>query len=396
MSLLPRRTVLRAAAMLAGVVLLPARAVPTTQRKAIALVFLPGGFGALHATPDTLGGAFGTTPDSMLPTGTGLFVDKHTFGTFSSEVLAHMAVVGVDHGLTAHSPAVASMFSGISSYPLTLAAAMSSDAALRCALFGTMPSAATFSPVPGASLSQVRDVRAALDVMVGSSRPGEPPRDAMARGLRLSYALSKPVLERNPRTLASQASGYDTIIGALERPVRPLDWPSLASSYGLDPSATEVTSNTSRFAAAELAIRGGTPVVLIPQGATQVCGEAGWDTHGDTSGQCVRGMFASQISTPLSLFLSRTMAMRDVDVTTVVFGEFARDPYLSDHARCLAAAVFGPTVKPGSTGRAFVREGKLFMPEGTPGIKQFWALLAQLGGAARSPFGDNPHSALVG
>lgn len=395
MTNLSRRMLLRGAAVLAGASALPARAA-LPVRKALALVFLPGGFGALHCTPQSLGGTFGTTADSMTPTGTGLFVDKATFGGFSSAVLRQMAVVGVDHGLTAHSVAVSSMFTGSSSYPLALAAAMQSEGALRCALFGDMPSSAAFSSVAGASLALVRDVQPAIDIMVGSTRAGEPPRGAMARGLRLSYTLSKSMIERNPRTLAGNATGYDTLIGALEKPVRPLDWREIATRYGLDPSSTVVSSNASRFAAAELAIRGGTPVVIVPPVAGISCGEAGWDTHGDESGACVRTMFGVQLSPHLGRFLESTLAMQDTQVTTVVFGEFSRDPYLSDHARCLSAAVFGPTVKPGSTGAAFNRDGKLAMPDGTPGILQFWALLAELAGVTSKPFGANPHQLVAG
>ncbi len=387
---LSRRTMLRGAALLAGASALPVRAAPA-PRRAIALVYLGGGFGALHCTPQTLGGAFGTTPDSMVPTGTGLFVDKVSMGGWSSAVLRHMAVVGVDHGLTSHAVAASSMFTGLNSYPLTLAASMQSEGALRCAMFGEIPASAAFSSIGGVSVAMVRDVQPAIDLMVGSTRAGEPPRGAMTRGLRLSYALSKPMLERNPRTLAGNAAGYDTLIGALEKPVRPLDWASIATRYGLDPSSTTVNSNASRFAAAELAIQGGTPVVVIPALGATTCSQAGWDTHGDESGNCARSMFANELSEPLGQFLASTISMPDTQVTTVIFGEFSRDPLLSDHARCLTAAIFGLGVKPGSTGPAFNRDGKLAMPEGTPGIQQFWALLAELGGVTSKPFGANPH-----
>ena len=392
-----RRSLLRAAAAASVASSLPLAAAPQTRRRAIALVVTRGGLNALHATPDTLLGHFGTTPDSMLPTGTGLFVDKATLGAFPAVALSHMAVVGVDHGITAHAAAETAMFTGSLSYPLALAAAMSSEAALRCALVGNAPAFTTFAPVPGASLTAVKDVRTAIDLLVGSTRVDDPSRRAMAKGLRLSYALSRKTIEQNPRTLASHASGYDTIIGALERPTRPIDWADIAMGYGFSPMTTDVASNASRFAAAELAIRGGTPVVIIPVNPTPQCGEAGWDTHGDVSGACARSMFSQVVTPHLAKFLERTFAMTDCDVTTAIFGEFSRDPYLSDHARCLAAAVFGPHVKPGSTGRALVRDnGKLVMPEGTPGIAQFWSLLAALGGSGTQPFGANPHQLVAG
>lgn len=396
---LSRRLFLRASAALAGAAALPARraqAAAASPPRALAVVFFGGGFNALHATPNTLRGSFGTTPDSMVPTGTGLFVDQATFGSFPAAALQRMAVVGVDHGITAHDPAQSAIFTGAQSYPLTIAAAMPSDAALRCALFGGLPSNISTAPVPGASLTRVSDVGPALDIMVGANRPGEPTRAAMARGPRLSYGLSKPLIEQNPRTLAPQATGFEALIGALEKPVRPLDWPTIALGYGLDPSATAVDSVAAQFAAAELVIRGGTSVAIIAPPPDASCGEAGWDTHGDDSGNCVRGMFSRLVSAHLGRFLERTMAMTDVEVTTLVLGEFSRDPFLSDHARCLAAAVFGPRVKPGNTGPAFNREGKLAMPEGTPGIKEMWALMGELAGVSGAPLGPNPHRGLVG
>lgn len=393
---LSRRSFLRASAALAGASALPARAASAPKPRALAIVFFSGGFNALHATPNTLMGSFGTTSDSMVPTGTGLFVDKATFGTLPAAALQRMAVVGVEHGITAHEPAQSAIFTGAQSYPLTIAAAMPSEAALRCALFGGLPSNISTAPVPGASLTRVSDVRPALDIMVGADRPGEPTRAAMARGLRLSYGLSRPMIEQNPRTLAPQATGFEALIGALEKPVRPLDWSAIAAGYGLEPTATAVDSIAAQFAAAELVIRGGTSVAIIAPPPDGACGEAGWDTHGDESGSCVRGMFSRLVSSHLGRFLERTMAMTEIEVTTLVLGEFSRDPFLSDHARCLAAAVFGPRVVPGTTGPAFNRAGKLAMPEGTPGIKEMWALMGELAGVSGAPLGANPHRSLVG
>lgn len=366
------------------------------MRQALALVFFHGGFNALHVTPASLKGSFSTSPGSMVDTGTGLLVDKATFGALPASALQRLAVVGVEHGITAHDPAQSAIFTGSSSYPLTLAAAMKSDAALKCALFGSLASNISTQPVPGASLTRVSDVRPALDVMVGANRAGEPTRAAMAKGMRLAYALSKPMIEQNPRTLSGHATGYDSLIGALEKPVRPLDWASISASYGLDPTKTAIDSVAAQFAGAELVIRGGTSVAIITPTPDSGCGEAGWDTHGDASGDCARGMMNRRVTEHLGRFLERTLAMTDTQVTTLVFGEFGRDPFLSDHARCLAAAVFGPRVKPGNTGPAFERKGKLVMPDGTPGIKGLWALMGELGGVTSQPFGPNPHALIAG
>ncbi|MBM4776386.1 MAG: DUF1501 domain-containing protein [Archangiaceae bacterium] len=386
-----RRSLLGGAAALAAGAALPARA-QQTKRKALAIVFFHGGFNALHVTPNTLMGNFTTTPDSMLPTGTGLFVDKVSLGDLPAAALQRLAVVGVEHSITAHDPAQSAIFTGTSSYPLTIAAAMQSNAALKCALLGSFSSNVRAAPVPGASLTKVSDVQPALDVMVGANRPGEPNRQAMAKSLRMSWSVSKPLIERNPRTLSGHATGFDSLIGALEQPVRPLDWSSVATAYGLDPMRTVVDSDAAQFAAAELVIQGGTPVAIVTPTPDQGCGEAGWDTHGDASGACARAMFKRRATAHLAKFLERTLAMNDTEVTTLVLGEFGRDPFLSDHATCLSAAVFGPRVKPGNTGPAFSRGGKLAMPAGTPGIAGLWSLVAELVGVTSRPFGANPHA----
>jgi hypothetical protein len=388
-----RRSLLRGAVALGAAASLPARAQVTPRRKALAVVFFSGGFNALHVTPRSLGGAFGTTPESMVPTGTGLFVDKQSFGAIPQAALQRMAVVGVQHGITAHDPARSAIFTGAASYPLTLAAAMQSQAAMKCALLG--PGNISAAAVPGASLTKVSDVRPALDVMVGSARPGEPGRELMAKSLELSWRLSRPLIERNPRTLAGHTTGFDGIIGALHQPVRPLDWSGIATAYGVDATKTTVDTNAARFAAAELVIQGGTNVAIVAPSPDAGCGEAGWDTHGD-GGSCARAMFERMVTASLSKFLERTLTLPDVDVTTLIIGEFGRDPELSDHAGCLAAAVFGPGVRPGSTGAAFSgARGKLTMPPGTPGIGGMWALAAELAGVTSRPFGANPHAALV-
>lgn len=367
-----------------------------TPRRAVALVFMSGGFNALHVTPHTLRGHFSTTDASIMPTGTGLFVDRATLGGLSTKVLQQLAVVGVDHGITAHDPARAAIFSGASSYPLALAAAMGGRSALKCAHLGPGVSGTSFAPVGGVSMTPIDDVETALRILVGSTAPREPTRAGMARGLALAERLSQPMLAQNPRTLATTAQGYRTVVEALEQPPQALDWAPIAEAYGLPATTSRVETNPTQFAAAELLIRGGTNVVLIVPTPSPACGEAGWDTHGDGSGSCVRAMFADRVARPLGTFLERSAAMTDVEVTTLVFGEFGRDPELSDHARCLAAGVFGPRVRPGSTGPASSdAQGKLVMPAGTPGNRALWALLAQLGGAEGRPFGDNPHAALV-
>ena len=177
MSPFTRRSLLHAAAAVGAARALPSFAAPAaTPKKAIAIVLFRGGLNALHASPLSLQGHFSTSPDSMIATGTGLMVDKSTFGALPATALTRMAVVGVDHGYTAHDPAEAAMFSAASSYPLTLAAAMSAEAALRCAIVGESPAFANFAPVPGASITTIKDVRSALEVLVGSSRAEEPPR----------------------------------------------------------------------------------------------------------------------------------------------------------------------------------------------------------------------------
>lgn len=388
---LSRRDVLGAA--LAGAAFSSRKAqADTALPPALVLVFARGGFGASHVAADTMRGSFSLGDQNIMPVAGGFAVDRTTFGQLDADSLARMSVIGVDHGMTAHDPASNGMFNGARNYALTLAAAMQGRSAIRCAGVGTLP--ALFGAVPGASLTPVKDMFSTLNVLVGSTDPAEPRRDLSAAGLRAAYKLSRPVLERNAGLLRSHVEGYDTIVGGLSAPVQQLDWPGIATAYGLEASATAVGSNPSQFAAAELLVTAGVPVVVVTPSASAACGEAGWDTHGDDSGNCFRGMWNSQVTPHLKRFLNRTLSMRR-EVTTVVFGEFARDAFLSDHGRGLSAAVFGQRVKPGTTGRGFIRNGKFALPDGTPGIKQLWAYLAEVVRAEGTPFGPNPHSLVL-
>lgn len=359
---------------------------------AVALVFVRGGFGASHVAADTMRGSFSLGDQHLLPVAGGFSVDRTTFGLLGADALSRLAVVGVDHGMTAHDAASNGMFNGSKNHALTLAAAMQGRSPIRCAALGALP--APFGAVAGASVTPVIDMFSALNVLVGSTDPKEPRRELSAAGLRSAYRLSRPELERAPTLLRSHVEGYDTIVSSLSAPVQQLDWQQVASAYGLEGGTTAVGSVPSQFAAAELLITGGVPMVLLTPSADRSCGEAGWDTHGDSSGECFRRMWNERVTPHVSRFLSRTLTMRR-EVTTVVFGEFARDPSLSDHARGVSVAVFGPRVKPGSTGRAFHRAGKFALPEGTPGIQQLWAYLAAVVRAQGSPFGINPHTGLV-
>jgi uncharacterized protein (DUF1501 family) len=130
----------------------------------------------------------------------------------------------------------------------------------------------------------------------------------------------------------------------------------------------------------------------------------GWDTHGDGDGVDSRARFSAEMLPGLSTFLSRTLAMPDRNVVTVLFGEFARTGGRptgdSGHANGTSATVFGKYVRPGTTGRPVVTRigagsASYRLPPGTPGTEGFWAYLAALARAPEAPFGANPHLALM-
>jgi hypothetical protein len=133
-------------------------------------------------------------------------------------------------------------------------------------------------------------------------------------------------------------------------------------------------------------VRSGTNFVIAQDG--------GWDSHGDTGGTNVRNMITQRIATPLRTFLTRMVegAAAERNVIVAVFGDFHRSLPGSDHQANLAALLIGKTFKNGTTGKT---DAQVSLPPGTPGVDGLWQLLAAASKIDTSPFGANPHAALL-
>ena len=136
---------------------------------------------------------------------------------------------------------------------------------------------------------------------------------------------------------------------------------------------------------AELMIRAGANLVIANQG--------GWDTHGDNNGSVVRNKLTGDgTMAALKVFTDRMMAETGRNVVTAIIGDFSRSLPGSNHQANLTATVIGKYVKAGTDGRVDADVG---LPQGSPGIQQFWAYLAAALKCPDQPFGTNPHTLLL-
>lgn len=367
-----------------------------SEKPAVVLLWLNGGYNCLFSSADSCvaDGVFGVTATNVRDIGNGVVVDAATFGTLPDPVLAHMATVGVNHGYADHDNGVAIWWNENgrgSSYPLRLASALGGSAAFRCATFNRVPG--THPSLDGVSLSVIPDLSSALLATGATAQdPTVPGRAQMGRGLERTLGFSRRAFARSPSMLREYYEGLHTAKAALLAPPSPVDWAEIASAYGLGSSLT-IDSFASNLAAAELMIRGGTDLVIIPDYARDALVGFGWDSHGDVDGLSVRTMMTSRLPA-LQTFLSRTLALENHNVVTAIYGDFARSVFDSGHAGGISATVFGKHIRTGTTGHAIIRGPDYALPEGTPGIDGFFAFLAEAAGVG-SPFGPNPHTALL-
>src|SRR5688572_18451157 len=101
---LSRRSLLHAAAALAGGLASPIASAQTTRRSALVTLFFRGGYNALFGNADVFApaGTFGVAGANQESLGNGLVVDKATLGSLPAIAKQNMASIGVRHGLTAH------------------------------------------------------------------------------------------------------------------------------------------------------------------------------------------------------------------------------------------------------------------------------------------------------
>jgi hypothetical protein len=363
-----------------------AQAAPS-EKAALLIVFLQGGYNAVFCSADSFAGAgtFGVTGSNQKALGNGLVVDGPTLGTLPQFALDHMATVGVRHGLTSHEAAQEADFSdGRGHYAIQLAAVMGGDAAIKCVQVGSRNVPGPKPIEAGVSMQTITDMRTTIEALGGSTDGSTPKREIAEKAIDASRFMSAQTLVTSPAQTKVLGEGYNAAIETLRQPVKPFDFAELATAYGLSATATAVNSFRAQIAAAELMITAGANVVVAMDG--------GWDTHGDRDGASVRNMMNTRILPPLKTFIDRMVAAQDRNVVVAIMGDFARSLPGSDHAAALSVTVIGKYVRPGTTGRM---NANVQLPAGTPSVPGLWAYLAKVLRVDQQPFGTNPHTGLV-
>ncbi|HLU66646.1 MAG TPA: twin-arginine translocation signal domain-containing protein [Kofleriaceae bacterium] len=385
---------LGATRLMGGRLVAPAYAADPVEAPAALLFYMRGGYNALFCSADSFlgNGAFGVRDGNVLRVKqSGLYVDRNSLGTLSASTLAHMASIGVKHGISQHPAAQANLWmKGKRSRPIMLSAALGGDAALRCVTVGANEPPGNHRAEGGVSMQYVRDLSTTIAALGGTTKAGAPRRELAASGLAVSEAMSAGRLTPNPTSGASLIEGYPAAVAMLSDQAQSFDYAEIATAYGVKPNAngeypTVVKGVRMHFVAAEIMIRAGANVVIIEN--------RGWDTHKDRNGSQVRNMMQGRrIPQMLKVFTDRTLAMQNRNVVTTLFGDFSRSLPGSDHQANLTATVIGKYVKLGTTGRVNARVG---LPAGTPGIEGYWAYLAAALKCPEKPFGNNPHGLVL-
>jgi hypothetical protein len=357
-----------------------------SERPALLVVYLEGGYNALFGSADGLTGSFGVDAGNVEDLGNGLVVDAATFGALPDVAKQKMATIGVVHGLTDHDPGQMEKWwtSGSRSYLLQLADVLGGDGAIKAAIVGDGQIPGASPAEGGVTLQTVRDMEATIAALGASAAdPKNPARDITAAALARAAEMSKGSVDSNPTSLLSLKEAYPTASAVLKKPLKTFSFPELSNAYGLD-GATTVDGFSSRIAAAELMITAGANVVVAIDGD--------WDSHGDVDGSLVRNKMSEQILPSLNTFIDRMFNDAERNVVVAIFGDFARSLPGSDHQPNCAVSVMGKYVKTGTTGRV---DRTVNMPSGTPDIPQMWAYLAAVLKAPTNPFGNNPHALVL-
>jgi hypothetical protein len=376
----------------------------TAERPAIVLVYFDGGYNAFFSAADgyVSRGLYGCTTANVRALGNDVVVDASTIGALPDPLLQRMATVGVNHRASGHDFALQyAWFDRGRSVPLMLADALGGTAPFRCVHFGQAPArGAPHRAYNGVAMTAVPDLSAAI-ALVSNDVQG-PSRPQMAKALEASLAYGGTRYQHSPTSLRKEWEGTHSLIRALQQPVPPgIDWPEIATAYGINPMDTSALSFTAHLAGAELMLRAGADVVCVTSGHVKVGAETkSWDTHGDGTGELARTMMRTAILPSLTTFLQRTLAMQGRNVITLLWGDFARiggnTPSASEHANGVSATVFGKSVRPGTTGRFEAGQNALYaLPTGTPGYPGLWAYLTALAGVGTTPWGANPHTRLI-
>ncbi len=371
-----------------------AEAAPGAEPAAVFIFNMIGGYNALFGSADSFvaKGNFGCTATNTMKIGTSnLVVDKRTLGTLSANTLNHMASIGVNHGISSHPEARASMvLDGNASRLIKLSVALGGTAAVRCVTMGGLMPVGTHRAVGDVSLQQIRDLSTTIAALGGATGGNLPERPLAADGISSAEEMSKEKLTANPNSGRSLTEGYPAASSQLRQATTAFDYAEMATAYGLSPNAsgnyaTNVNSTRIQIMGAELMIRAGANVAIANQ--------AGWDSHGDNNGNEVRNKLIDDgTMAALKVFTDRTMAMTGRNVVTVIIGDFSRSLPGSNHQSNLTATVIGKYVKLGTTGRVNADVG---LPAGSPKIDGLWAYINAVAGGSGTPFGANPHNLVL-
>lgn len=358
-----------------------------TEKAALLVVFLNGGYNALFGSADSFAGegTFGVTGSNQRVLGNGLVVDGPTFGNLPAFALQHMATVGVRHQITAHEAAQDHCFTaGNSNAAIKLAAAMGGEGAIKCVQLGGGSVPGGRDTENGVSLQTINDMGSTIAALGGITDPTIPDRAVAERALAASRFMSSKTLVTSPRMTKPLGEGYGAAVETLQKPVKTYDYVGLANAYGFGPNVTAVTNFTTQVAAAEVMFEAGANVAVAVNG--------GWDTHGDRDGNTVRNMMNERILPPLKVFINRMVADPNRNVNLMIVGDFSRSLPGSDHAGGVSATVIGKNVRVGTTGRV---DADVRLAAGTPQGAGLWAYLGRLVNLPYQPFGTNPHTGLV-
>jgi hypothetical protein len=371
-----------------------AQAAPGDEPPAVFIFNMIGGYNAMFGSADSFvgSGAFGVTGTNTRQIGTSnLVVDRTTLGSLSNTTLNKMASIGVNHGITAHTTARnALMFDGTKSRLVQLSRSLGGTAAVRCVAIGNVMPEGTHRAIGDVSLQQVRDLSTTIAVLGGATAANAPERAYAADGIAAAEAMSSTALGANPSSAKSLIEGYPAASAQLREATVALNYSEMATAYGVAAGGggaypTVVNSTRMQIMGAELMIRAGANVVIASQ--------RGWDSHGDNNGAEVRNKITGDgTMAALKVFTDRMLALTNRNVVTVIMGDFSRSLPGSNHQANLTATVIGKYVKLGTTGRVTADVG---LPNGSPGIQQFWAYIAAVAGTTDQPFGANPHNLVL-
>ncbi|MBS2011499.1 MAG: DUF1501 domain-containing protein [Deltaproteobacteria bacterium] len=356
---------------------------------ALVMIWLNGGINAIFTGADAFTNtAFGVTGNNVTALGGGVVVDNSLGNAIPQSLRTRVASVGIRHGIADHGQAQTRAFVGNGvSGPLALANAIGGTGAIKAAVAGgnSLPNGVRPTPIGAVSLQGITDMQATIDAVAGAKpSPNTVDRDGARAGIEVADAMSSGQFSKAPKSLSSIEQGFDAAAATLAKPVQPFNVAEFNTAYALQ--GTGVRSFASKMAAAELMVRSGTNFVLVEDG--------GWDTHGDTNGNTVRNQFTQRISGALRTFLTRAVegTASERNVMVALMGDFHRSLPGSDHQANVAALVIGKRFKNGTTGKTAANVG---LAPTTPGIDGFWQLMGAAAKLDTSPFGANPHTALL-